>query len=194
LEKLIMGLYQPDEGAVLVDGIDLRQLDPAELRQQIGYAPQDVTLFQGTLRENLVLAHPHADDQAVLRAADLACLNDFVNTHPQGFDMSVGERGDSLSGGQRKCVGLARAVIHDPAILLLDEPTGSMDNSTEAWVKQKLEEYCEGRTLLVSTHRTSLLDVVDRIIVLDSGKVVADGEKSVVVDALRRGRIGRASV
>ena len=194
IEKLIMGLYQPDEGAVLVDGIDLRQLDPAELRQQIGYAPQDITLFQGSLRENLVLAHPHAGDEAVLRASDLACLSDFINTHPNGFDMEVGERGDCLSGGQRKCIGLARAVIHDPSILLLDEPTGSMDNSTEAWVKQKLSEYTAGRTLLVSTHRTSLLDIVERIIVIDNGKIVADGEKDSVVDALRRGRIGRASV
>lgn len=193
LEKLIMGLYQPDSGAVLVDGIDLRQLDPAELRQQIGYGPQDVTLFQGSLRENMVLAHPHADDEAVLRASDFACLSEFVNTHPEGFDMQVGERGDCLSGGQRKCIGLARAVIHDPPILLLDEPTGSMDHSTEAWVKEKLADYSTGRTLLVSTHRTSLLDMVDRIIVLDSGKIVADGEKKSVVDALRRGRIGRAS-
>jgi ATP-binding cassette subfamily C protein LapB len=194
VEKLIMGLYQPDQGAVLIDGIDLRQLDPAEIRQQIGYGPQDVTLFQGSLRENLVLAHPHADDEAVLRAADLGCLTDFVNTHPKGFDMEVGERGDCLSGGQRKCIGLARAVIHDPNILLLDEPTGSMDNSTEAWVREKLAQYSEGRTMLVSTHRTSLLEIVDRIIVIDNGKVVADGAKDTVVDALRRGRIGRASV
>ncbi len=108
--------------------------------------------------------------------------------------MEVGERGDCLSGGQRKCIGLARAVIHDPNILLLDEPTGSMDNSTEAWVKERLAQYSEGRTMLVSTHRTSLLEIVERIIVLDSGKVVADGAKDTVVDALRRGRIGRASV
>ena len=111
LQKLIMGLYQPTDGAVLIDGIDMRQLDLAELRQQIGYVPQDAVLFYGSLRENLVLAHPHADDAAILRAAKLAGLNNFVDIHPQGFDMPIGERGESLSGGQRKAVSLARAVI-----------------------------------------------------------------------------------
>ncbi|MGH1472717.1 MAG: type I secretion system permease/ATPase [Cellvibrionaceae bacterium] len=193
LEKLILGIFQPTSGAVLIDGIDSRQLNPAELRQQVGYVPQDITLFYGTLRENLVLAHPQADDFAVVQAAEIANLNEFVNAHPQGFDMLIGERGDSLSGGQRKAVGLARAVIHDPPILLMDEPTGSMDHSTEAHVKKKLDEYSRGKTLLVITHRTALLDMVDKIIVVDSGQVVANGPKDSVVDALRNGRIGKVS-
>ncbi len=192
LQKLMIGLYQPTSGSILIDGIDLRQLDPAELRQQVGYVPQDVSLFYGTLRENLVLVHPQADDAAVVRAADIANLNDFVNAHPQGFDMLVSERGDSLSGGQRKSVGLARAVIHDPPILLMDEPTGSMDHSTEAHVQKKLESYAKGKTTIVVTHRTSLLEMVDRILVVDNAKVVADGPRQSVIDALRQGRIGRA--
>lgn len=193
LQKLAMGFYQPTDGAVLVDGVDLRQLDPAELRQQVGFVPQEATLFYGTLRENLVLGHQQADDQAVLRAANFANLSEFVNQHPQGFDMLVGERGDSLSGGQRKAVALARAVIHNPPILLLDEPTGSMDHSTEVWVKQQLKEFSKGKTMLVVTHRTSLLEMADRIIVVDGGKIVADGARDQVIEALRSGRIGRAS-
>lgn len=193
IKKLVLGLYQPTDGAVLVDGIDVRQLDLAELRQQIGYVAQDVTLFYGSLRENLVLGHPQAEDDAVIRAADFAHLSDFINTHPKGFDMLIGERGESISGGQRKSIGLARAMIQDPQILLLDEPTGSMDHSTEVWVTKQLEKRCVGKTLLIATHRTSVLSVVDRIIVIDNGVVVADGPKDNVAAALRDGRIGKAS-
>ncbi|MGV8992386.1 MAG: type I secretion system permease/ATPase [Thiobacillus sp.] len=193
LEKLILGLYQPTSGAVLVDGIDLRQLDPAELRRNVGYVPQDVTLFYGTLRENLTIAANAADDAAVLRAAQVGGIIDFVNSHPKGFDMLVGERGESLSGGQRQAVAIARATINDPPILLMDEPTGSMDHSSEEEIKQQLSTYAAGKTMIVITHRTSLLDLVDRIIVIDSGKIVADGPKAQVVEALRQGRIGKAS-
>lgn len=193
LEKLILGLYQPTSGAVLVDSIDLRQLDPAELRRNVGYVPQDVTLFFGSLRDNLTISATGADDAAVLRAAEVGGLIEFVNSHPQGFDMAVGERGESLSGGQRQAVAIARAVINDPPILLMDEPTGSMDHSSEEEIKKQLRGYATGKTLIVITHRTSLLDLVDRIIVVDAGKIVADGPKAQVVEALRQGRIGKAS-
>ncbi|THF61145.1 type I secretion system permease/ATPase [Pseudothauera nasutitermitis] len=192
LEKLILGLYQPTGGSVLIDGADARQLDPAELRRSIGYVAQDVTLFYGTLRENIAMAAPLADDAAVLRAAETAGILDFVNNHPQGFDMLVGERGESLSGGQRQGVAIARALINDPPMLVLDEPTSSMDHSSEEDIKRRLGEYARGRTLIVVTHRTSLLDLVDRIVVIDGGRVVADGPKAQVVEALRQGRIGRA--
>lgn len=193
LQRLVLGLYQPTEGAVLIDGIDARQLDLAELRQQLGYVAQDVTLFFGSLRENIVLAHPQAEDEDVIRAAEFANLGEFVNAHPKGFDMIIGERGESLSGGQRKAIGLARAMIHDPQVLLLDEPTGSMDHSTETWVNQQIQTRGEGKTILVATHRTSVLSWVDRIIVIDNAQVVADGPRDTVARALKEGRIGKAT-
>lgn len=193
LQKMILGLYQPASGAVLVDGVDLRQLDPAELRQQIGYVPQDITLFFGTLRENLMVAAPYAEDTAVLKAAEVGGIQRLVNNHPKGFDMLVGERGESLSGGQRQGVAVARAVINDPPILLLDEPSGSMDHSSEERLKKTLTEYARDKTVVLITHRTAMLALVDRIIVLDAGKVVADGSKDQVVEALRQGKIGRAA-
>ncbi|MCB1845204.1 MAG: ATP-binding cassette domain-containing protein, partial [Halioglobus sp.] len=154
--------------------------------------PQDVTLFYGSLRDNLTLSNPQVSDAALVRAAEIAQLTDFVNSHPQGFDMLVGERGDSLSGGQRKSVALARGIVHEPAMLLMDEPTGSMDHSTEAGVKEQLARFVEGRTWLVVTHRNSLLEMVDRILVIDKGKLVADGPRDSVVKALQQGRIGKA--
>ena len=192
LTKLAMGLYQPVEGAVLVDGIDLRQLEPREYRSSVGYVPQDITLFHGTLRENLTLAQRGISDEALVAAVERAGLSEFVNRHPRGFDMLIAERGDSVSGGQRRCIAVARALIHSPNILILDEPTGSMDHSTEAVVKKHLKAYAEHRTMIVVTHRNSLLDLVDRIIVMDAGKVVADGPRDSVIAALRDGRIGKA--
>jgi len=193
LHKLILGLYRPTEGSVLIDGIDLRQLDPAELRRHVGYVPQDVTLFYGSLRDNLTIASRDADDADVLRASEIGGIAEFVNGHPKGFDMLVGERGESLSGGQRQGVAIARAFINDPPIMLMDEPTGSMDHSSEEHVKRQLREHADGKTMIVITHRTSLLELVDRIIVVDAGKIVADGPKAQVVEALRQGRIGRAA-
>ncbi len=192
INKLIMGLYQPDSGAVLVDGIDLRQLDPADLRRQIGHVPQECTLFYGTLRENLTMGQPDANDARVLRAAELAGIKDFVDAHPRGFDMLISERGESLSGGQRQGIVLARACLREPPVLLLDEPTGAMDHSGEEAVKRALEHFAEDRTMLLITHRTPLLELVDRIIVVDGGRIVADGPKAQVLDALRQGRIGKA--
>jgi ATP-binding cassette subfamily C protein LapB len=192
LQKLAMGLFQPSEGAVLIDGIDLRQLDPAEYRKQVGYMPQDLTLFHGTLRDNIVIAHPYASDSDVLKAAEQANLLEFVNRHPQGFDMTISERGDSLSGGQRRCVALARAVLGEPPVVLMDEPTGSMDHSTEVAVKSSLAAFIAGRTWIVVTHRNSLLEMVDRIIVIDNGKIVADGSRQSVINALQQGKIGKA--
>ncbi|MCK2088034.1 type I secretion system permease/ATPase [Thauera aromatica] len=193
LEKLILGLYRPTSGAVLVDGIDLRQLDPAELRRNIGYVAQDPMLFYGSLRDNLVLGAAPVEDEDVLKAARIAGILDLVNAHPQGFDLQVGERGSLLSGGQRQAVALARALINDPPVLLFDEPTSSMDRSTEENVKHRLRSFAKGKTMIVITHRTSLLELVDRIIVIDAGRIVADGPKAHVVEALRQGRVGRGT-
>lgn len=193
LEKLILGLYRPTEGAVLVDDIDMRQLDPAELRRQIGYVQQDVMLFYGSLRENITLGAPLAQDADIVKAAEIGGILSLVNQHPQGFDMLVGERGESLSGGQRQGVAIARAVINDPPIMLLDEPTSSMDYSSEDDIKRRLSEFSQDKTIILISHRTSLLDLADRIIVMDGGRIMADGPKEQVMTALRQGRIGKAT-
>ena len=193
LQKLILGLYQPTGGAVLVDGIDMRQLDPADLRRNLAHVSQDVTLFYGSLRENITFGMPHATDDAILAATDTAGLSEFVKRHPQGFDLPVGERGELLSGGQRQSVGIARAVLHNAPILLLDEPTSAMDFSTEALVTQKMQAFSQGKTVVLVTHRTSMLSFVDRVIVVDQGKIVADGPRERIMQALSAGRIARAA-
>lgn len=193
LQKLVLGLYQPASGSILIDGIDSRQLDPAELRRSIGYVQQDTNLFFGSMRDNIAIATPHADDAQVLNAARIGGIADFVNLHPDGFDMAVGERGETLSGGQRQGVGIARAMVDNPSIVLLDEPTSAMDHSGEDFVKARLKEETKGKTLIVITHRSSLFDLVDRIIVVDSGKIVADGAKEQVIEALRTGKVGKAA-
>lgn len=193
IQRLILGLYQPTEGAILIDGIDIRQVDPAELRRAAGFVSQDVNLFYGTLKENITLGSPYADDPAVIAASEIAGVTEFANRHPRGFDMLIGERGESLSGGQRQAVGIARAVLNDSPILLLDEPTSSMDFQSEDSFKDKLRRFAAGKTVVLVTHRTSLLELVDRLIVIDSGQIMADGPKAQVVDALQSGRIGRAS-
>lgn len=189
LEKLLLGLYEPTEGSITMDGIDLKQIDPADLRRNIGYIPQDIMLFFGSVRDNIVYHAPFADDAAVVRAAEIAGVDEFVNRHPQGFDMLVGERGDRLSGGQRQSIAVARSLLLDPPIMLMDEPSNSMDNSTEENLKKKLDGFLKDRTLILITHKASLLDLVDRVMVIDTGKVIADGPKEQVLDALKQGRL-----
>ena len=193
IEKLVLGLYHPDEGSVLVDGIDTRQIDPAELRRSIGFVPQDALLFYGTLRDNIAMGVPFAEAHQLVNAIEIAGLAEFVNRHPRGFDMLIGERGDSLSGGQKQAISIARAVLNDPPLLLLDEPTSAMDFQSEEQLKGKLRRLVASKTLLLVTHRTSLLELVDRLIVIDQGQIVADGPKAQVVEALQQGRIGKAS-
>ena len=189
LEKLMLGLYDPESGAVRLDGTDVRQIDPADLRRNVGYVPQDVLLFFGTARDNIILGAPYADDTAVLRAADMSGVSEFVNRHPLGFDVPVGERGESLSGGQRQAFAVARALLYDPPVLLLDEPSNSMDNSTEVRLKAQLTQYVAGKTLILVTHRASLLTLVDRLMVVDNGHLIADGPKDKVMEALKEGRL-----
>ena len=192
IHKLILGLYQPTEGAILIDGIDSRQIDPAELRRTVSYVQQDTHLFYGTMRENLTITSPHADDIAVLAAAHVGGIDEFINNHPKGFDLLVGERGETLSGGQKQGVGIARAFIGRSVIVLLDEPTSAMDHSTEEAVKNRLTQAAQGKTLVLITHRSTLFDMAARIIVVDSGRIVADGPKDQVIDALRAGKIAKA--
>ena len=191
--RLLIGLYEPAEGAVLMDGTDIRQIDPADLRRNVGYVAQDNYLFFGSVRDNITFGAPHMDDRSIFRAAALAGVTDFLRNHPHGFDLQVGERGMSLSGGQRQAITIARSLLLDPPILVLDEPTSCMDNSSEATFKARLLETLEDKTLVLITHRSSLLSLVDRLIVVDNGKVMADGKKEDVLEALKRGHIRRAS-
>ncbi|HER34365.1 MAG: type I secretion system permease/ATPase [Halothiobacillaceae bacterium] len=192
VQKLILGLYEPEAGAVLIDGVDARQIDPAELRRAIGYVPQDISLFHGSLKENLTLGAVDIDEARIKEVARLSGLAPMINRHPEGFDMPMGERGQFVSGGQRQSIAIARALLHDPPMLVLDEPTGALDHSAEEGVKRNLRDIATHKTLLVNTHRSSMLELVDRILVIDAGRVVADGTKNEVVEALRQGRISGA--
>jgi len=193
IQRLILGLHTPTEGAILMDGIDLRQIDPAELRRAAGFVSQDVHLFYGSLRDNIALGAPFANDQDVVAAADIAGVTEFANRHPRGFDMLIGERGESLSGGQRQAVGIARAVLNDAPVLLLDEPSSAMDHQSEEILKSRLGQFSQGKTVVLVTHRTSLLEMVERLLVIDNGQLMADGPKAQVVEALQNGRIGKAA-
>jgi len=193
VEKLILGLYAPSSGAILIDGTDLRQIDPSALRRDIGYVPQDVMLFYGSLRDNIVLGAPYADDAAVLRAAEIAGVTEFVNRSPQGFDLQVGERGEGLSGGQRQAIAIARAELLAPPVLLLDEPSSAMDSRSEEQFKARLAAQLDGRTLLLISHRASLLPLVNRLIVIDQGRIITDGPKDPVLAALAGGKLSVAA-
>jgi ATP-binding cassette subfamily C protein LapB len=189
LGKLCVGLYQPLDGSVQVGDIDLRQMDVADLRRKVGYISQDSLLFYGTLKDNIAFGLPEADDQSINAAAEISGVNDFVRDHPAGFGMMVGERGTSLSGGQRQAVTIARAILPDPEILIMDEPSSNMDNQSEYRLKERLKKYIEDKTLIVITHRHSMLDLVDRLVIMDRGRIVVDGPKKAVLDGLRTGQI-----
>ncbi len=189
LGKLMLGLYEPVSGMVTMDGTDIRQIDPAELRHFLGYVPQDITLFQGTLRDNITMGVNNVDDQNVLQAAEMAGIIEFAKIHPSGFDMKVEEFGRGLSGGQRQCVAMARALLLDPPVLVLDEPTSNMDNRSEIRLKRYLAQTVKEKTMVIITHRASLLDMVTRLIVIDHGSIIADGPKDFVLEAMRKGQL-----
>ncbi|MDT8424540.1 MAG: type I secretion system permease/ATPase [Methyloprofundus sp.] len=189
IEKLMLGFYEAQEGSILIDGTDIRQLDPSDLRRQIGYVPQDISLMFGSVKDNITLGSRFADDESILRAAEITGVTNFVNKHPAGFDLQVGERGSALSGGQRQSVAVARALLLSPPIYIMDEPSNSMDNSTEEAFKQRFSKQLDAQTLILLTHRASLLTLVDRLIVMDGSKIVADGPKESVLEALKQGQI-----
>jgi ATP-binding cassette, subfamily C, bacterial LapB len=182
--RLLAGLYQPTEGMVEVDGIDLRQIDPADYRAKVGFVSQDPKLFTGTLRENILLDRPTADPARLADAAKLTGLDRMVAGHPMGWDLPVGEAGALLSGGQRQLVALTRCMITRPQILLMDEPTSSMDAQSEVAFLRQLKEATGPCTLVMVTHRPAVLELVGRVVVVDNGKVVMDGPKDQVLAAL----------
>lgn len=184
ITKLIGGLYDPTGGDIFADGTDYRQIDPADLRRNIGYISQDTVLFAGTIRDNITAGFPHASEDEILFAAKSAGVHEFVSRHPMGYDAPVGERGDGLSGGQKQCIALARALISSPSILLCDEPTNDMDIQAEDNFIKLIAEESKDKTLILVTHRNALLRLVDRLIMIDQGKIIADGPRDKVIAAL----------
>lgn len=182
--RLLAGLYQPTEGFVEADGIDLRQIDPADYRAKVGFVSQDPRLFNGTLRDNVLLDRPAADPSRLGEVARLTGLDRLVSQHPQGWELPVGESGSLLSGGQRQLVALARCLVTRPRILLMDEPTSSMDAQSEVAFLRQLKEACGDCTLIMVTHRPAVLELVNRIVVIDNGRAVMDGPKAQVLAAL----------
>ena len=174
MSKLIAGMIEPTSGAILIDGIDVRQIDPADVRKNIGVMLQDSWLFSGTIRENIQMGYNEYDDEHVLEICKVAGVDDFVGSHPKGYDLEIRERGIGLSGGQKQTINLARSLLHKPEILLLDEPTSSMDQGTEQKVIGSLREFCKDKTMLIVTHRNPILAIVDRIFVMDNGNIISD--------------------
>lgn len=191
IEKLILGFYKVNEGAILLDGIDITQLDPAEVRRNINYVPQDVTLFSGDVRDNIAYRAPYVEDSTIIRAARLAGVDDFIKRHPSGYSLKVNEGGSSLSGGQRQSIGVARALLLDAPIYLFDEPTNAMDAKTEQLMINRLQKGTLNSTTIVVTHKMSLLQLTDRLMVMENGKLIADGSKQTVLEALKTGKINK---
>jgi len=188
IAKLLLGLYEPTEGEILIDGIDIKQINPADLRRNLSYVAQDITLFRGTLKDNLVIRAPHVGDEEILKASEIACVNEFTDTHPLGYEMQVGEGGNGLSGGQRQSISIARSLLVDSPIILFDEPTSMMDSQTERKVMKNINENIKDKTLILITHKNSLLDSANRVIVMHNSQKILDGSKNEVIKKLKGGK------
>ena len=185
LGKMLIGLYQPAEGAVRLGGVDIRQLAGSDVRGRVGFLPQDVVLFFGTVRDNIALGDPSINDHLIIRASTLSGVSDFIRNNPAGFGAQVGEQGRAFSGGQLQAIALARALVRDPDILILDEPTSNMDTASELQLQQRLMSILPGKTLVLITHRMSMLSMVDRLVVMENGRILMDGPKKAVLQRLR---------
>ena len=183
IAKLILGLYEPDSGQILIDGIDIKQIDPADLRKHMSYVSQDVMLFRGTVKDNITYRATHASDAAMIRAAQISGTAEFIKKHPKGYEMPIGERGQGLSGGQKQSIGIARAFLLDSPIMLMDEPSNAMDQITEAKLLNSLEKNLKNKTSLIVTQKMTLLKIVDRVIVMNEGRIFIDAPKE---DALKK--------
>ncbi len=186
IARLLLGLYQPRVGSVMLDGLDIRQIDPGDLRRNIGSVLQDIWLFSGTVRENIASGSVRPRDDELIRAGRIAGVEDFIARHPRGYDQPVAERGEGLSGGQRQAIALARALIGHPPVLLLDEPTSAMDVKSESEIIRRLKKTTPDTTMIIVTHRTSLLELVDRVIVIEDGKIAMDGPKNILTQTVRK--------
>jgi ATP-binding cassette subfamily C protein LapB len=189
IAKLIMGLYEPGEGALYMDGTDYRQIDPADIRRHVSYVSQDIFLFSGSVRDNITASLPQATDAMILEAAVKAGVHEFIARHPMGYDAPVGEHGAGLSGGQRQAIALARAMLIKPKVMVFDEPTNAMDSQAEANFMSYVKKDINERTLILITHKQSMLGLVDRLILIDQGRVVSDGPRDEVIKALAEGKI-----
>lgn len=189
IARLAMNLYEPSEGTILFDSTDYRQIDPSDLRRNIAYIAQDVVLFNGTVRDNITVSAPHSKEEDILDAAMRAGVHDFIANHPLGYDAPVGERGEGLSGGQRQCIAMARAMLLKPNIYICDEPTNAMDLQAEAAFTKHISQQTTDKTLLLITHRHHLLTLVDRLLLIDQGNVVMDGDRDQVLQAISSGNI-----
>jgi ATP-binding cassette subfamily C protein LapB len=184
IEKLILKLYEPDEGSIFIDDLDINQLDPAQLRQNTGYVAQDIQLFKGTLKDNILGRSAQVTDQQLLEVAQLSGVAEFAHRHSKGYQMPIEERGLGLSGGQRQCVGIARAFLLNPPIMLLDEPSSNLDQSSESELITKLRSNLSGKTTLLITHKLNLLTLVEKVIVIKDGQVYLSGKKEQVLNHL----------
>lgn len=193
LERLLLNLYQPDSGSVLIDGTDVRQIDPGDLRRSVGAVQQSPQLFYGSVRENITMGHETAPDRAVLRASDLAGVLEFLKESQAGLDTPVGERGEALSGGQRQAVAIARSLLYDPPVLILDEPTASLDPASEQRLLKRMVALCEGKTTILITHKGTMLTLVDKIMLLDRGRVVDFGPKDIIIKKLQSRQYGTSA-
>ena len=187
--RLVLGLYPPSDGLVMIDGSDIRQLDPAALRRKIGTAMQDSVLISGSVRDNISLGRSVVDDDEMIRAAELSGTHQFMGQIANGYDLKLADRGEGLSGGQRQSIAIARALAGKPQLLVFDEPSSSMDTQTEGALIERLGREVQGRTFMLVTHRPSLLALVQRVIVLDRGKVMADGPRDAVMQQLTRPKV-----
>jgi ATP-binding cassette subfamily C protein LapB len=187
LLRLLAGLYTPLGGRVSIDGVDLKQIEPAELRSRMGYVGQEAQLFQGSMRDNLVLSDSWISDARVIEVLQKLDMYNTVASHPRGLDMPLTEAGGGLSGGQRQLMAIARMMLRDPALVFLDEPTSMMDQTTEAKVIEVLGQWLKGRTLVLSTHRLQLLSWVERIALIDQGQVLIEGPREDVLKKLSTG-------
>ena len=186
IARLVMGLYPPEEGLVMVDGTDIRQLEPADLRRNMGVALQESVLLSGSVRDNIGLARAVVDDEEMVRAAELSGTHAFMGQIANGYDLRLADRGEGLSGGQRQSIAIARALAGRPPLLVFDEPSSAMDSQTETALIQRLQEELKGRTLILITHRPPLLALVSRVLLIDKGRVVADGPRDEVLKQLTR--------